>query len=79
MHCSHSTPPPCSASRTKVIDDESDYFSVETNQWISSDQREALQSKDAALREAKYGSRRNKVVTLDIAGKQVLKEEDVVG
>ena len=68
-----------SATCTKVIDDESDYFSVDTNRWLSSDAREALRTKEDSLREQKYGSRRTKAVTLDIAGRRVLEEDTNIG
>lgn len=70
-----------SASRTKVIDDESDYFSVDSNRWLSGGERDALQSKEADLREKKYGSRKNKALTvhLDLAGRRAVQEEAVVG
>ena len=31
-----------SAKRTQIIDDESDYFSVDSNKWLTPQQREAL-------------------------------------
>ncbi len=68
-----------SASRTKVIDDESDYFSVDSNRWLSASEKEALRNKQESLREQKYGSRRTKAVTLDIMGKKVVEEEVKVG
>lgn len=70
-----------SATRTKVIDDESDYFSVDSNRWLSSDQRDALESKETNLREQKYGSQRNKPLTveLDLVGRKAIQESVVVG
>jgi len=43
--------------RTKVIDDESDYFSVDSNQWLSKDQRQKLANREKQLRESRHGSR----------------------
>ena len=57
------------------MDDESDYFTV-NSQWISEERREALQKKEAALREAKYGKQKGIKITLDIAGRQVKEEDD---
>jgi activating signal cointegrator 1 len=34
-----------SEQRTKVIDDESDYFSMESNQWLTPQQRKSLQKR----------------------------------
>lgn len=65
-----------SMKRTKVVDDESDYFQVD-NQWLSEGQRKALKKKEDELREAKYGSRisRGVKVTLDISGREIAEEE----
>lgn len=70
-----------SASRTKVIDDESDYFSVDSNRWLSGDQRDALRSKESSLREQKYSSRQKKALTveLDLVGRKAISEDTVVG
>lgn len=43
------------------------------------DDKEALRTKEEALREEKYGSRRNKAFTLDIAGRKVVEEKKLVG
>lgn len=67
-----------STTRTRVIDDESDYFSVDTNSWLSVNERDILQERDHELREKKYGSRRNRGVVLDISGRKVIEEEPSV-
>ena len=65
----------CSIRRTKVIDDESDYFSS-GSQWLSDWERQALQAKEERLREMQQDSRRNKKITLDFAGRRVIEEEE---
>ena len=62
-----------------MIDDESDYFSVDSDRWLSASEKEALRSKQESLRERKYGSRLRRDVTLDIAGKKVVEEDVKVG
>ena len=62
-----------------MIDDESDYFSVDANQWLSDAERDSLSKKEAELREAKYGSRRDRKIVLDFAGRRVIEQEDTVG
>ncbi len=62
-----------------MIDDERDYFAVESNRWISGGERDALRQKEEELREAKYGSRRNRAITLDFAGRKVVEEEQQLG
>ena len=68
-----------SASRTKVIDDEMDYFSVDSNRWLSEKEREKLRGKEEELRRKKYASRREQAVTLDFAGRKVVEENSLVG
>jgi len=67
----------CSAKRTHVIDDESDYFATDSNQWLTSKQRSALRSKEAEIRAKRHASRRDRSrqVTLDFAGRRVIEED----
>ena len=60
--------------RTKVIDDECDYFASDTNRWLSKKERDALRKKEDELREKRHGSRREMKVTLDFAGRKVIDE-----
>lgn len=64
--------------RTHVIDDEADYFSVDSNQWLGADERQALQRRADELRSKLHASRRHRVVTLDFAGRQVIEEQEAV-
>ncbi|XP_021358505.1 activating signal cointegrator 1-like isoform X2 [Mizuhopecten yessoensis] len=68
-----------SVQRTKVIDDESDYFSTDSNQWLSKKQREALRKRNEELRSERFASRRDMKVTLDFAGRRVLEAENESG
>ncbi|NXN11429.1 TRIP4 protein, partial [Indicator maculatus] len=63
-----------SVRRTQVIDDESDYFATDSNQWLSKQEREALQKREQELRELRHASRRHTTFTLDFAGRQVLED-----
>jgi len=67
----------CSAKRTHVIDDESDYFATDSNQWLTSKQRSGLRSKEAELRARRHATRRDRghQVTLDFAGRRVVEED----
>ena len=62
-----------------MIDDESDYFSVDANRWLSDTERDQLSRKEAELRGTKYGSRRDRKIVLDFAGRRVIEQEDTVG
>lgn len=61
--------------RTQVIDDESDYFATDSNQWLSKQEREALQRRERELRELRHASRLTRKITIDFAGRQVLEED----
>ena len=60
-----------SEQRTKVIDDESDYFSLEGNQWLTPQQRLALKKRSEELKEKRHGSRLDKKYTFDFAGESL--------
>ncbi|NXV76422.1 TRIP4 protein, partial [Atlantisia rogersi] len=64
-----------SVRRTQVIDDESDYFATDSNQWLSKQEREALQKREQELRELRHASRLTKKITIDFAGRQILEED----
>ena len=59
-----------SEHRTRVIDDESDYFNTDGNKWLTPKQREALRAREQELRAKRFGSRREMKVTLDFAGRE---------
>ena len=61
-----------SEKRTKVIDDESDYFATDTDKWQSEDERKKLKEREKEVWEQKHGSRLNKKYTFDFAGKTVV-------
>ncbi|KAM6943557.1 activating signal cointegrator 1 [Xenentodon cancila] len=63
-----------SVRRTQVLDDESDYFATESNQWLSPGEREKLRKKEEELRELRHASRLDRKITLDFAGRQVIDE-----
>uniref|UniRef100_A0AAR2LE46 Activating signal cointegrator 1 n=2 Tax=Pygocentrus nattereri TaxID=42514 RepID=A0AAR2LE46_PYGNA len=63
-----------SVRRTQVLDDESDYFATDSNQWLSPAEREVLRKKEEALRELRHASRKDRKITLDFAGRRVLEE-----
>lgn len=65
-----------SAKRTRVIDDECDYFSTNSTKWMSSKERDTFKKKEQELQEKRHESRRNKKVTLDFAGRKVIEDND---
>ncbi|NXL90961.1 TRIP4 protein, partial [Alectura lathami] len=64
-----------SVRRTQVIDDEADYFATDSNQWLSKQEREALQKREQELRELRHASRLARKITIDFAGRQILEED----
>lgn len=65
-----------SVRRTQVLDDESDYFASDSNQWLSPGEREKLRRKDEELREIRHASRKDRNITLDFCGRRVVEEGD---
>ncbi|XP_011301424.1 activating signal cointegrator 1 [Fopius arisanus] len=65
-----------SAKRTRVIDDESDYYQSSNSVWLSKEERAEMERREAEMKERKYGSRLEKKFTVDIFGRQVVEEED---
>ncbi|XP_030622009.1 activating signal cointegrator 1 [Chanos chanos] len=63
-----------SVRRTQVLDDESDYFATDSNQWLSPSEREALRKREEELRDLRHCSRKDRKITLDFAGRKVLEE-----
>ncbi|KAH7961261.1 hypothetical protein HPB52_006391 [Rhipicephalus sanguineus] len=63
-----------SERRTRVIDDNADYYSSD-NKWLTLEQREMIRKKEQELRAEQHASRRQQKVTLDFAGRQVVKED----
>uniref|UniRef100_A0A3Q1I3F0 Activating signal cointegrator 1 n=1 Tax=Acanthochromis polyacanthus TaxID=80966 RepID=A0A3Q1I3F0_9TELE len=63
-----------SVRRTQVLDDESDYFATDSNQWLSPSEREKLRKQEEELRELRHASRKDRKITLDFAGRQVIDE-----
>lgn len=64
-----------SERRTRVIDDNSDYYSSD-NKWLTPEQRELVRRKEAELKAEQEASRRRHKVTLDFAGRQVLASQE---
>lgn len=65
-----------SEKRTTIIDDESDYFKA-SSVWLSDSERKKLKKIEDEMREKKHGSRLNRKITLDFAGRQVITEPSI--
>ena len=49
-------------SRTRVIDDECDYFSTNSDRWLSETERSALKTRETELRSSRFASRKDRKV-----------------
>ena len=70
--------------KTQVIDDQSDFFEIDSNAWLDEGEKEQLRQTQAAAEAAAEEKRRKLVVTIDLIGRQVLSpanppEEEVDG
>ncbi|CAN1262692.1 Activating signal cointegrator 1 [Linum perenne] len=59
------------ASRTTVIDDQSDYYEIEGNSWLSKEEKELLTKKQEEIEAAERAKRNKVVVTFDLVGRKV--------
>ena len=64
-----------SAKRTQIIDDESDYFNVDNNRWLTPEQRTAMAKRKEEVQQEKHKSRLDRKITFDFAGRKVIEEE----
>ncbi|XP_060963664.1 uncharacterized protein LOC133028917 isoform X2 [Cannabis sativa] len=65
-----------SAARTTVIDDQSDYYEMEGNNWLSMEEKELLRKKREEIEEEEKAKRNRVVVTFDLVGRKVLVNKD---
>jgi len=59
------------AKRTTVIDDQSDFFEIDSNAWLSVEESRQLKAREKAIQEAEQSRRKAVVVTIDLLGRQV--------
>ncbi|KAM6594041.1 hypothetical protein CsatA_001744 [Cannabis sativa] len=56
------------AARTTVIDDQSDYYEMEGNNWLSMEEKELLRKKCEEIEEEEKAKQNRVVVTFDLVG-----------
>lgn len=66
-----------SERRTKVIDDENDYFSSNST-WLSKEEREKMKKHEMDLKALRDQSRLNKKITFDFSGRKLVEEDGLV-
>merc|ERR1712094_124542 len=66
-----------------LVVDQSDFFEIESNAWLSKEEKGELMQRQRILEEAEERRRRDFRVTIDLVGKQVMaapcEEENVEG
>uniref|UniRef100_A0A803P9J4 Zinc finger C2HC5-type domain-containing protein n=1 Tax=Cannabis sativa TaxID=3483 RepID=A0A803P9J4_CANSA len=61
-----------SAARTTLIDDQSDYYEMEGNNWLSMEEKELLRKKREEIEEEEKAKQNRVVVTFDLVCHKVL-------
>ncbi|PRW59891.1 activating signal cointegrator 1 isoform A [Chlorella sorokiniana] len=61
-----------SAKRTTVLDDQSDFFEIDANAWLTDEERAVLKQRERELAEAEEARRRRVMVTFDLLGRKVI-------
>jgi hypothetical protein len=67
-----------SMQRTTVIDDQSDYFSIDTNQWLTDEERANLKREEAEAKAAEEARKKRVTVTFDLVGRKVNRQKERV-
>ncbi|XP_062198739.1 uncharacterized protein LOC133901388 [Phragmites australis] len=65
-----------SAARTKVYDDQSDYYEMEGNSWLSSKEKSVLKKQQEEAQEAAESQKGKVIVTFDLVGRKVILNKD---
>ncbi|KAL6655591.1 hypothetical protein ACP70R_006417 [Stipagrostis hirtigluma subsp. patula] len=64
------------AARTKVYDDQSDYYEMEGNSWLSSKEKLDLRKQQEHAQEAADKQKGKVIVTFDLVGRKVILNKD---
>eukprot|EP00891_Asterochloris_glomerata_P002235 jgi/Astpho2/2235/Aster-03216 len=64
------------AQRTNVIDDQSDYFEIDSNAWLTDQERAELKERARMSAEAEAASAKRVTVTVDLLGRRVLMAQE---
>ncbi|XP_047316828.1 activating signal cointegrator 1 isoform X2 [Impatiens glandulifera] len=65
-----------SAARTTVIDDQSDYYEIDSNSWLSIEEKELLKKKKEEIEQAELAMKSKVKMSFDLVGRKVLINED---
>lgn len=65
-----------SAKRTNVIDDQSDYFAIDSNAWLSDSEKMELKRQQHEAEAAAEERRKRIVVTVDLLGRRVVMSDE---
>lgn len=68
-----------SSQRTTVIDDQSDYFQIDGNAWLSEEEKKSLQRQQQEIELAEEARKKKVVVTIDLLGRKVVMADDSDG
>lgn len=66
-----------SSQRTKVIDDENDYYQS-NSVWLSKAEKERLKKREDEIQAQKHKSRLDRKVNLDFAGREIVDADNVI-
>ena len=57
--------------RTNVIDDQSDFFEVDSNHWLTDQERVEMKQRQRLEEEADFAKKKRLTVTIDLMGRKV--------
>ena len=65
------------AKRTTVIDDQSDYFAIDSNAWLNDEERAELKRREQEMEDAAEAAKKRITVTVDLLGRRVIMDNAV--
>jgi len=65
-----------SAPRTKIFDDQSDYYEMDGNTWLSKEEKDRLTKEKKEIEESREVQKNKLIVTFDLIGRKVVVNEN---
>lgn len=67
------------AMRTAVLDDQADFFEIDSNAWLSEEEKRSMRERQKAMPDADEAHRKRFTVSFDMLGRQVITSDEPEG
>ena len=68
-----------SAKQTAIIDDQSDFFEIDANIWLSAEEKAFLKQREEEIEEQKRDEAKKVYITFDLLGRKIVSAEEKEG